>query len=124
MLSNFKEENTSKKEVRIKLWLCFGYSRRGCSIKGNKFWKEDSRWKKHRKKISGNGRWIFGKSKVKFPKKFLTKYIKELNVLQFITLKVKKKTGQVGLEYGLFSQIVKIYKELVVVVQKSSKTKS
>ena len=52
----------------------------------------------------------FDESKLKFPKYFLTEFRTELNVHQFIPLEVKKNIQQVGIEYGLFSQIVNIKK--------------
>ena len=65
----------------------------------------------------------FDESKVKFTKQFLTECETECNVPQFIPHKVKKKIQKVGLKYGLFSQILKIKKEVVVVFQKSFKAK-
>ena len=47
----------------------------------------------------------------------------EYNVTRFIQLGVNKKIQKVGVKYGLFSQIVNIIMELVVVVQKSPKEK-
>ena len=63
----------------------------------------------------------FHESKVKFPKEFLTKCKAEYNAPQFIPHKAKKIIQQVGLEYGLFVQNVKIKREVVLIVQKSSK---
>ena len=63
----------------------------------------------------------FDESNVKFLEQFLTKCITEFNIPPFIPREVKKKTQQVGLEYGLFSKIAKIKRELVLVVQNSSK---
>ena len=60
-------------------------------------------------------------SEVKFTKEFLTKFKAEFNIPQFIPHNVKKNIQQVGLEYWLFSHIVKIKIEVVVVVEKSFK---
>ena len=46
--------------------------------------------------------------KVKFPKYFLTEFESEFDAPLFITLGIKKGIQQVGLEYGLFSQMMKI----------------
>ena len=59
----------------------------------------------------------FDENEVKFHKYFLTECKSELNVPQFVPLKIKKNIQQVGLEDGLLSQIVRIKRELVVVVQ-------
>ena len=48
----------------------------------------------------------------------------EYNVNQFIPQEVNKKIQQFGLKYGLFSQIVNIKTEVVVVFHKSLKAKS
>ena len=47
----------------------------------------------------------------------------EYNVPQLISHDITMNIQQVGLGYGLFSKIVKIKRELVVVVEKSSKAK-
>ena len=60
----------------------------------------------------------FEESKVKFHKYLSTNFKSEFNVPQFIPLEAEKNIQQVGLEYGLFSQIVKIKGELVVVIRK------
>ena len=63
----------------------------------------------------------FDGSKVKFQKEFLMKCKAEFNAPQFILHVVKKNIQQVGLEYGLFLQILKIKRKVVVVVENSSK---
>ena len=52
--------------------------------------------------------YYFNESKVKFPKEFLTKFKAENNVTQLIPHEVKKNIQQVGLKYGLISQMMKI----------------
>ena len=47
-------------------------------------------------------------SEVKFTKEFLTKFKAENNVTQLIPHEVKKNIQQVGLKYGLISQMMKI----------------
>ena len=39
---------------------------------------------------------------VDFPKDFILKYKQEFNVSNFISIDVKNKIQQIGLEYGLF----------------------
>ena len=60
-------------------------------------------------------------SKIKFSKEFLMKNKAEFNVHQFIPHHVKKNIQQIGLEYCLFSQNMKNEREVVVVVENSSK---
>ena len=65
----------------------------------------------------------FDVSKIKFPEELLIKCKEEFNVPKFIPHHAKKNIQQVCIEYGLFSQIVRIKREVVVVVDKSSKAK-
>ena len=66
----------------------------------------------------------FDESNVKFSKEFLMKCKAVDNVPQLIPYDVKKKIQQVGLKFALFSQIVNIKIEVVVLVENSSKAKA
>ena len=50
----------------------------------------------------------FKQSDIDFPKEFLLKFRTYFNVSHFIPADVKKAIQQIGIEYGLFSHIVKI----------------
>ena len=50
---------------------------------------------------------------LKFPKYFLLKFKQELNISHFVPVDVKKIMQQIGLEYCLFSHIVKIRRKIV-----------
>ena len=56
----------------------------------------------------------FKLSDVESPEEFLLKCKQEFNVSYFIPIDVKKSIQQIGLEYGLFSQIIKIRQAIVV----------
>ena len=54
-------------------------------------------------------------------KEFLLKWKQESNVSHFIPVHVKKAIQQIGLEYGLFSKIVKIRQTIVGETDTASK---
>ena len=57
------------------------------------------------------------------PKEFLLKGTQELNVYYFIPVDIKKQIRQIGLEYGLFSRIVKVKRKTIGETDTSSKKK-
>ena len=61
--------------------------------------------------------------KVDFPKEFLLKFKAEYNVSHFIPVGVKKEIQNISLEYGLFSQIIKIKRTVIAEADKSSNNK-
>ena len=76
---------------------------------------------KHEKKLEVIYDDYFNESKVKYQKYFLVKYKAEFNVSPFIPHDVREKIQQVGIIYGLFSQIMNIKGAVVVEVEKTSK---
>ena len=65
----------------------------------------------------------FKKSDADFPKLFLLKRKKEFNVSHLILFHSKKLLQQISVEYGLFSQIVKIIWKIVGEIYMASKKK-
>ena len=66
----------------------------------------------------------FKQSDVEFTKDFILQYKKEFNVSHFPIVHVKKSNQHIGLEYGLFYQIVEIRQTIVGEPDTASKNKN
>ena len=56
----------------------------------------------------------FKQTDARFPKDFLLKYKPEYNISHFITVDSRKAIQKIGLEHGVFYNIVKIKRTMII----------